>query len=352
MSVWNKRPALRWLVPGLAAVLVVGGGAAASAITMQDQPDLSPRSAAQLLADLHDSPVSAFSGTLVQKAELGLPELPESSEHRGADLSSLWSGSNTLRIWYDGPERVRLALLGTLSQCDIIRNGQDLWIWNSSRNEASHRVLPEGALAKPTGPMPATPLEAAQQLLAAIEPTTEVTADTTTRVAERDAYELVVAPRDDASLIREIRLAIDAEQKIPLSVQVYGDDAAPAFEVRFTQISFEQPDVEQFQFNPPPDATVTEAELLPAMPLLDKFGDEPPPLAVVGEGWTQVLVVRLPEEIVSELDPVRQLLPDGQTFAGSLFSAMLTDDGRLLVGAVDPQRLAEAAADPEAAVRE
>ena len=38
----------------------------------------------------------------------------------------------------------------------------------------------------------------------------------------------------------------------------------------------------------------------------------------------------------------------GRVLTSRLFSVMLTDDGRLLVGAVGPDRLAQAAADPAA----
>lgn len=348
MSVWTRRPALRWLVPVLAAALVVGGGAAANAVANRDDtPDLPPRTAAELLTDLQTAQVVG-SGTVVVTADLGLPELPDSDEHGHADLGSLWSGSSTLRLWYDGPERVRLALLGTLSQADIIRNGRDLWIWDSAKNQASHRVLPEDLPTHPRPPGPAlSPPEAAEAILAAIEPSTEVSAESTTRVADRDAYELVLTPRDEASLVSQIRVAIDAEHSIPLSVQVYGQAAEPAWEASFTQISFERPDPEQFRFNPPPGTTVTEDDLWPSLPMLE---DPPAGVTVVGEGWTRVLVVRLSETAQEQVDALRWLLPDGQALSGSLFSVLLTEDGRVLLGAVTPERLAEVADDPAAAL--
>lgn len=364
MSVWTRRPALRWLVPGVAAALVLGGGAAASAITAPDDPDLPPRSAAELLVGLQTVQVGAVSGTVVMTADLGLPALPdrgERGEHGEADLGSLWSGSNTLRVWYDGPQRARMALLGTLSQTDIIRNGQDVWIWHSDGNEASHWTLPEAFAADPTQAPPRPPMspqEAADRALAAIDPSTEVSTDQTTTVAGRDAYELVLAPRDEASLINEIRIAIDAEHSLPLGVEVYGDGAEPAFEVEFTQISFERPDREQFEFNPPPGGTVTEQELFDSM--WDR-GFGMPQFEVVGEGWTSVLVARLPEGN-ERVDGVRQfleLLPavsgdwgTGHTISSELLSALVTDDGRVLVGAVTPERLVEVAGDPAAALED
>jgi outer membrane lipoprotein-sorting protein len=358
MSVWTRYPALRWLVPGVTAVAVVGGGAAAGAIATQEEPDLPPRTAAELLVDLQTAQIGAVSGTVVTNADLGLPALPRGEDDGRPDLSSLWSGSTTLRVWYDGPERVRVAMLGTLSQSDIIRNGRDLWIWDSGENTATHRMLPEGFAADPATPPVhpgMTPQEVADKALEAIGPSTEVSTTDTTRVAGRDAYELVLAPRDEASLVDEVRIAIDAEQSIPLQVQVFGDGAEPAYEARFTQISFEAPDPEQFRFNPPPDTTRIEEEPVPP-------GGHPhpglPELTVVGEGWTSVLVTRVPAELTGSgmggflelLPPVEGPWGSGHVFSSELFSALLTDDGRLLIGAVTAERLSEAAADPAAAL--
>lgn len=362
MSVWTRMPGLRWLVPVAVATVVVGGGAAAGAIAATAEPELPPRSAADLLVDLQTADVAGLSGTVVQSADLGLPGLPETGGHGSADLGTLWSGSNTLRVWYAGLDQVRVALLGTLGQSDIIRNGEDLWIWDSRKNEASHRALPETGQRSPATAM-MTPMEAAEAVLAAIEPSTEVTTGNTAQVAGRDAYELVLAPRDERSLIGEVRLAVDGEHGVPLGVQVFTDGEDPAAELRFTQISFEQPDPEQFRFNPPPGATVTEAELLPSMP----FGElgqgeagehEWPAATVVGEGWTSVLVARLPGAIEREefgwlLDGLPTVSGDwgtGQVLTSNLFSVLLTDDGRVLVGAVTQERLAEAAGDPAAAL--
>lgn len=364
MSLWSRRPVLRWLIPGLAVALVLGGGAAASAIATSGEPDLPPRDAAELLADLQTARVGTLSGTLVLTADLGLPALPETGENGGADLGSLWSGSHTLRVWYDGPERVRLALLGTLSQSDIIRDGTDLWIWSSSEQRASHRTLPESGSPKPPMPHPAmTPRAAADAALAALAPTTEVRTDGATRVAGRDAYALVLAPRDGDSRIREVRLAIDAEESIPLRVQVYGQGADPAFEVRFTHLSFARPDPEQFRFNPPPGTEVTEEELWPATPFAAFPPGDLPQVTVVGEGWTRVLVARLPAEggvpdalpeelrgLLSALPTVRGDWGSGHVLSSTLFSVLLTDDGRVLLGAVTPERLTEVAGDPAAAL--
>ena len=371
VSVFRSRPALRWLVPSAAAVVVIGGGAAAGTIVASADPALPERSAAQLLVDLQTARVDGLSGTVVQTADLGLPSLPGITGGQGdADLTKLVAGSNTARVWYAGEDKVRLALLGTLGETDVIRNGSDVWVWRSRDTTASHLTIPAGA-GKPETlrpGVPSTPQEAADAALAAIDPTTSVTTTGAASVAGRDAYELVLAPRDTASLIGQVRLAIDAKKHIPLRVDVYAKDAnAPAVRVAFQQISFAVPDAEQFTFNPPPGAKVTNE----SRSSLEKkrAGKVPPAVAkpkgakpqgaeaeptVIGKGWTAILVAKLPKGDSPEKSAVAGVLESlpkvsgswgsGRLLSGSLFSALLTDDGRVLVGAVAPEKLYEAAA--------
>ena len=154
MSALSTRPALRWVVPVAAAAMVLTAGIAGRAIVADADPALPPRSAAELLVDLQTSAVTGLSGTVVQRAALGLPELPVSIGGQGsAEFSALVSGTHTLRVWYGGEERQRIALLGTLGESDLIRNGADVWTWSSASNEVSHLVLPEQP--EPPQPLPA-----------------------------------------------------------------------------------------------------------------------------------------------------------------------------------------------------
>ena len=370
MSVFRSRPALRWLVPSAAAVLVIGGGASAGTIAATAEPSLPERSAAQLLVDLQNARVDGLSGTVVQTADLGLPSLPGLTGGQGdADLTKLITGSNTARVWYAGEDKMRLALLGTLGETDVVRNGSDVWIWRSRDNAATHLTLPAGAdrkpAALPTG-VPATPQEAADAALAAIDPTTAVSTTGAAKVAGRAAYELVLAPRDAASLIGQVRLAVDAEEHIPLRVDVYAKDANdPAVRVAFQQISFAVPDAEQFTFNPPPGTKVEnstpeqlEKEHADRAPAAKRpSGTEAEP-TVVGKGWTSVLVAKMPKPdaaagnseaamlagVVESLPKVSGAWGSGRLLSGSLFSVLLTDDGRVLAGAVAPEKLYEIAA--------
>ncbi|MDQ3454978.1 MAG: hypothetical protein M3513_05870 [Actinomycetota bacterium] len=362
MSALSTRPALRWVVPVAAAAMVLTAGIAGRAIVADADPALPPRSAAELLVDLQTSAVTGLSGTVVQRAALGLPELPVSIGGQGsAEFSALVSGTHTLRVWYGGEERQRIALLGTLGESDLIRNGDDVWTWSSASNEVSHLVLPEQP--EPPQPLPAdlptTPQEAAELALAAIEPSTRVSTDGTATVAGRAAYELVLRPRDTGSLVAEVRIAVDAEEQVPLRVRVYAEGVTePAVEIGFSQISFEMPGDEHFEFRPPRDAVVTEVSS--DDPLAEELATEGSEPTVVGSGWTAVLVAAAPasdppagdpDPDSEALDVLLQALPrvsgdwgSGYLLESALVSVLITDDGRLLAGAVNPERLYDVAA--------
>ncbi|RQX13144.1 LolA family protein [Micromonospora arida] len=373
MSVLRSRPVLRWLVPATAAVAVIGGGAAIGTFAAEAEPSLPPRTAAQLLVDLQTSRLEGLSGTVVQRADLGLPPLVGLVP--GNELTTLLTGTHTLRVWYSGPDQQRVALMDTLGEQDIIRNGRDLWTWQSRSNTATHRTLGGDAGAwkpapEPAASLPATPQQAADLALDAIDPSTEVSVGRSATVAGRDAYELVLQPRDQDSLVHQLRIAIDAKQHVPLRFEVLakGSDR-PAFEVAFTQVDYRRPDADQFRFNPPPGVTVNEekAERPTGKPgHVEPKGD--PQVRAVGDGWTTVLVGRLDGADVGRKPATKPAAPkaaagpdldmskllgglpavsgdwgSGRLLTSKLFSVLLTDDGRVLAGAVTPERLYQAA---------
>jgi outer membrane lipoprotein-sorting protein len=377
MSIFEKAPALRWAVPAVTAVALVGGGSAITGIHAIADAGLPSRSAAQLLVDVQQARLDALSGTVVQKADLGLPDLPisgGSSSAGSSDLTSLVSGTHTMRVWFSGPDKARMALLGTLGESDVIRNGKDVWVWASRDKTAKHYVLPAHDAASKSkapagmpgsGDLPTSPQAAAEKALAAITPSTQVTTSGTATVAGRSAYELVLEPKDATSLVAQVRVAIDGTERVPLRVQVFAKSVAdPVFEVAFSAVDFDRPDAAQFTFNPPPGTKVTDEEMdahsktktvAPEVSSADKP-------KVVGEGWGSVLVARMPAPVaeagtsgstgaaadkdVAQLMKFVSLLPkvsgtwgSGHLMAGSAFSVLLTDDGRLVVGAVTPEGL-------------
>lgn len=373
MDVLTARPRLlRWVVPLVVMAVALTGGIALATRSDSASPPLPPRTAEQLLTDLSQANAPGLSGTVVATARLGLPALPSAGGRAGgASLGSLLSGSRTIRVWYAGKQRVRLAVTGSLAEADLIRNGQDLWSYQSDDNTVTHVRLPaddkQQAAAGAAGAL--TPQEAARRLVAAITPTTTVRVERTARVAGRDVYQLRLRPKDPRSLIDAVVLAVDGQTRVPLQVQVLAKgQSAPAYETGFTDVQFRVPDADVFAFTPPPGAKVTERSL--GQVAQDKrqaqaegraaFAAGQP--AVLGSGWTSVLVLRTVElsaagsggtlrSLLNAATPVRGAFGNGRMLRTALITGLLTDDGRLYVGAVTPAALQAAAAQPLSAAK-
>jgi outer membrane lipoprotein-sorting protein len=362
MRILSTRPALRWLAP-LAFVLAITGTVLVATTATADRK-LPSRTAEQLLVDVQQARVDGLSGTVIQRANLGIPEIPGAGGADSSELSSLVSGTHTLRIRYSEPDKRRLAVLGTYGETDVIQNGTDLWIWSSRDQAAVHRTITPGSkteIDRRPGEMPRTPEEAARQVLAALEPTTTVTTDSAVTVAGRPAYELVLDPNDDATLISQVRLAIDGDTKMPLRVQIFGAGSELVFEVGYDKVSFTRPENREFEFRAPPGTKVTNGEeIAPRTPnkkererLREDASEAGDQVKIVGSGWSTVAVSKASgdpaasgspelEGFLSQLKPVSGAWGSGRLLAGTAFSAVLTDDGRIAVGAVEPEKLYEA----------
>jgi outer membrane lipoprotein-sorting protein len=328
----------RWGVAAGVLAIALAVPTAGSVLTASAAPDLPHRTPQQLLADIQRASVDGLSGTVVQHSDLGLPELPGAGS---SSLTSLIAGTHTMRVWFAGPDRARLALLGTLGESDVIVNRRDVWVWDSDRRTATHRRL--AAAEAPEAPAaPLTPQAAAQRVLDAVSPTTVVTTADAATVAGRPAYELVLAPRDTRSTVREVRVAVDSATKVPLRVTAYArGHGEPAFEVGYTDIDFTRPADEHFRFVPPPGTTVTEVAPAPGP-------EREPGPAVVGTGWTSVVLAETGDVdgISPDLDRILAGLPrvsgewgSGRLLTSRLFTILLTDDGRVAAGAVPPELL-------------
>ncbi len=374
MSIFTDHPRLRWAAPSAAVALTAAATLAVSLSgTASADATLGPRTPAQLLADVQQARLAGLSGTVVQTSNLGLPDMaiPGAGGGGSSELSSTITGSHTWRVWYAGPDKARLALLGAMGESDIVTNGKDVWLWSSQSKTATHYTAPADGATTGHSPMPTpsdlpkTPQEAATRALEALDPTTVVTSPGTTTVAGRAAYELVLTPRQPGSLVKSVTIAVDGEQRVPLRVQVFSTRVSdPAFEVGFTSVDFTVPEARQFAFTPPPGTTVTEGKQPTAG---EKAGAQATPGAdaaaprVVGTGWSSVVVAAMPtpsgdaggaqsdaqggdqlaqlQGVLSSLPTVSGSWGTGRLLNGTLFSVLLTDDGRVAIGAVEPQSL-------------
>jgi hypothetical protein len=361
----------RWAVPA-GVVAVVAAVATISAITVaQAAPVLPARTPAELLAAVagDNSAPPQLTGTVVETASLGVPQLP--GDVSPTSITSLLAGSHTLKIWYGGPDRIRLAAPVQLGESDFILNGHTAWLWQSNTDSVTRFLLPaQRAEHKPMRPKtPLTPQEAARQALAQVGPSTRVTTESNVTVAGQPAYQLVVAPKSSQSLIGKVTIALDAQHlTVPLRVQVFARGAStPAISVGYTDIHFRAPSPSDTSFTAPPGAKITKVNLASGTPS-DKTAN--PGITTIGSGWLTVL--ELPSSAVSSAAPsapatgtagenagenadvLRALLGSAASVHGtwgsgrllrtSLISVLMTDTGRTFIGAVQPSVLYAAAA--------
>ncbi|MFF4651125.1 outer membrane lipoprotein carrier protein LolA [Streptomyces sp. NPDC001380] len=408
---YRRRKAVRVLVPvGVAGLAAVSVGLV-PALASGGSPKLPRVTAEQLVARVLASDVQAMSGTVRTTADLGLPAgvldgglpggggfggraggdgAPGGADRGGAgaggggqdgtaapeaQLTRLLAGTHTLQVAVDGPDRQRLGLIDRLAEYEIVHDGTQVWGWDSRTNRAVHLVLPagrgddrqggslhgdaRGARPFAGGRVPATPQEAARQVLGAAGSTTAVSVTGTSRVAGQDAYELSVRPKGTGSTVGEVRISVDAANGVPLRVRVVpAGGGSPAFDVGFTSVSFHRPASRTFAFTPPKGSEVTEHRA--AAGDLPGTGPGTGPgrpgaqrqqpgggVDVVGQGWTSVVSLRLPAG--ADEGPLALLKGFGKPVGGGtllhtrLVNALVTDDGRVYAGAVSPQVLRRAA---------
>ena len=350
-SILRRHRELRWFVP--ASIAGILGLAAGGVFTAQASSDTLPKTTpAALLADVQSARVPGFSGTIVTQMSLGLPDLPAlGGGAGGASMASLMSGSHTMRFWYGGADRQRVALLGTTNETDIFHSGRDVWQWDSDAHVATHSVLPAGHAA-PATPAELTPQQLAARAIAAIDPSTRVTVAGNRRVADRSAYELVLTPRDGATRVSSVRIAIDGSTKMPLGVQVYArGSSSPAIDVSFSDVTFKTPSADNFTFTPPPGATVHRGMQAgaPHAAAAPDAADEA--VARIGSGWTTIAeyrtnparIAQVAGPLLSQLTVMHGAWGRGRLLDSALVSVLVTDDGRVFAGAVDPSALYAAA---------
>ena len=353
-SFGSGRRRAAWLVP-VAVVAAVGIGAAIESSGASAAPRLAPRTPAQLLTAIARTTTTALSGKITEATSLGLPELPGGANTASLSWQSFLTGSHSVRVWVNGAAKQRLAVIGELSEADVVHNGRDVWTYTSDSNSVSHRVLPAHARTRDVvDPTHAelTPAAATERVLKAISPTTSVTLGPTQMVADRAAYTLVISPRDTRSTIRKITIAIDSAHFVPLQVEVFGASSTPAIKVGFTDISFATPSASTFNFRVPAGATVTKNPFTGGPSSHDGEQAVPAPIQrhtgslrprVIGSGWTSVIEVHGAGQLAAA-GPISELTTQVGTSGmrllhTALVNAVLLPDGRAFVAAMRPAAL-------------
>lgn len=362
----QPRTRRRWAVPLAAGAVIAAAVLAPHALASGGHPTLPSRSVADLLAAMGRSTARGVSGELRTVADLGLPRLP--TTEGSSQLLDLIAGAAELHVWSDDSSHVRVALLGTGQEMDVVHDGASTWTWNSSSQTATsvvaspatrrHTTRP-GPLGLAPAPGPAggvdltrlTPSALGRWAGRFIGRDTAVSLGPTTVVAGRPAYDLRIAPRTGDTLLSRIDVALDAATGSPLQVQLWSRELAdhPALQVGYTAVSFDSSPASEFTFRPPVGAHVV-TDRLRAADVTGRSGAR-----IFGTGWAAV-VASPPlhsgspplgsgstRSASNPLASVTSSVPGGRLLATNLLSVFLGDDGRVLAGLVPAEQVQQIA---------
>ncbi len=263
---------------------------------------------------------------------------------------------------------------------------------------AEHKAR-KGAGVAADLPDPAAAVTAA---LAYAKTFTDVNVGSAVNVAGRDAYQLGLVPKSKdgtkGTLVDRILIAVDAKNFTPLRFQVWSvqDRKMPAVEIGYTDVSFATPDASVFAFTPPAGASVKNVTV-PLPDPADMQHEElpmtglPEGVAVHGTAWETVVEVdnvdveklltgdasgaaamleskekalsahgsKATQDLMKEFESERgsgspfdaesiynaiaTKVDGGRMISSSLLSVFITDDGRVLAGAVPTDVLVQLA---------
>jgi hypothetical protein len=350
---------------------------------------LPAQSAQQLVADIAGAKAPQLSGALQWTVNLGfsgLSSLEQETGRGGSDGGggggsfnplSLLSDNYQVNVWLDGTTAEHLALVdGPAQEVDLVRNGDQGWLWDSSTQKVTHFIWAGGGAQRPASSglpptwVPPTPEQFAAGLLRELGATTAVTTGAPVYVAGQPAYQLLVSPKGaNGSTVDHIEIDVGATGSLlgdPLQVAVYATgQSSPAIELGFTGVlHLGPPPASELTFTPPPGAKVTTRTIGKggfggiarsgvarsakgqAAPGLDVQG-----FKAIGTGWATVLSGSAPGLVASAgsgplsaaTTVVQVAGQDGRLFSTALLNILLMADGRFYAGFVTPSVLEAAA---------
>ncbi|KJY36096.1 LolA family protein [Streptomyces katrae] len=392
----TSRKAARYAVPVAVAGVAAATAAMVPAFATAGGPDLPKVTAQQLIEKVAASDVQQLSGSAKITTDLGLPTLATGllggagvtggSANPEDKIAQLAAGTHTLRVAADGPDRQKLTFLDGKDEYTLVHNGNDVWGYDSKSNEAFHDKGDRAGQDHKTGDrLAASPQQIAQDIIKQAGPTTDIGVGDTAQIAGRDAYQLVLKPKQSGSTVGSVQIAVDAKNGVPLRVQLLSSQGGkPIVEAGFTQVDFGKPAADSFTFTPPKGAKVTEGadkarggkdakggkddERFKALESLPGFGQlaggdhGKGDVKVLGEGWATVARIdsgagkslkdvendkNTPKEAKQFLnslgDKVHGKFGEGRILSTRLVNALITDDGKVYVGAVTKDQLVKTA---------
>ena len=383
----------RWM-PAVVTPAVI---AAISLVPLQASAvDLPDMSAEELMVMMMDAQPTEFSGTILKTSNLGLPALELSSmvseedaermrekmpeefadfapevieQNLLTEAMELVTGEHRVRVFV-GETGMRAQILDMMAQRDLIVSGNTIWSYDSREQVAMYAEIDEEKLAEGKVSAEAElnayvaelgldltdPQAVAEYLMSQVGDSSEVSVGTDHYHAGRTAYQLIVTPNSEVSLVDSIVVSVDSETGMPLALGVYStEQAEPAMEVGYESISFADQDESLFSFTPPAGTQIVDLNELEAqkekvdlemwmdMDKMESLEEKPEPV-MIGEGWDTVVHMPAGEKTLEEmggqlLQSLMTPVAGGMLLSTPLMNVFMTDSGDVYAGAVSVQHL-------------
>ena len=360
--------------------------------------DLPDMSAEELMVMMMDAQPTEFSGTILKTSNLGLPALELSSmvseedaermrekmpeefadfapevieQNLLTEAMELVTGEHRVRVFV-GETGMRAQILDMMAQRDLIVSGNTIWSYDSREQVAMYAELDEEKLAE--GKLTAEaelnayiaelgldltdPQAVAEYLMSQVGDSSEVTVGTDHYHACRTAYQLIVTPNSEVSLVDSIVVSVDSETGMPLALSVYStEQAEAAMEVGYESISFADQDESLFSFTPPAGTEIVDLnaieeqkqdlEMWMDMDEMESLEEKPEPV-MIDEGWDTVVHMPAGEKALEEmggqlLQSLMTPVAGGMLLSTPLMNVFMTDSGDVYAGAVSVQHLFDTA---------
>ncbi len=360
-------PARRWFLVALTAVLCLVAPLVFDLIPAQG----SDASAQSIRRQIAASTTLSWSGSATTRGTLNIP-----ATKSFAGISKLLGDNNSLRVWWNSPDRWRVDTVRSTGETDLIRNSDLITSWRFESETATQTPYSDIRLPNSVDLLPS---RLAARLLAGSKPA-ELARLGSQRIAGRSAAGLRLNPADSRSTIGHTDIWADTSTGLPLKVDVFvAGDKRPFVTTELTSLDYSRPAANITQFVPPQRIKVKRREaldvaaganafapfVLPASVAgLARRGDEASFGAVgaYGHGPTALIVIPLRRNLSSQVRKQFQKEKSNVTNDGGTalkvgpLSVLLTRGGRhqatfLLAGTVTPQTLVQAAKELRAEVR-
>lgn len=371
---------------------------------MNSEPDMSFSGRVTKVSNLGLPPIGNMpdvSESMVEEMEENMPEGMEDFIPRVTnsgvftDVLEIISGTHEARIYVDGPDKLRIQILDPMSERSLTVNGDTVWVYDDDKLAAQFMTMDSAELEAKKAEYESensaeieqriadlpfdinNPAEVADYVLAEASEYSAITVGVDQNVAGRAAYELIATPLAAETTVDYVSVAVDAETGMALNVKIMGKgQIEPAMELGFTSIDYSTPATSIFEFTPSSDVTVTEmempeeftidgetytkeelqAELESKKPTEAEYEElkaqyeamENKPV-VYENGWASVVEMTLSDDMPVEMfeselfSEMTQQVDGGKVISTSLVNVLITDDGRVLAGAVNTDYLLEIA---------